>query len=192
MTDIRWCADLSGKFTRRPYYPDGRIDADCERIITTFLRDHRGKVAYPILTEDLQVLIERHTESLDVYADLGGEDFGHTEFARGRRPVVCISRELSTNPAMVNPFRTTLTHEFGHVIFHGFLYEDKFNASRLPFDFGPSSDVLSCHRDKIVGALERDWEEWQAGYACGAFLMPVSAVRELAATLRASKPSPEH
>ena len=29
-----------------------------------------------------------------------------------------------------------------------------------------------CHRDNMIGASERDWMEWQAGYACGAILMP--------------------
>jgi Zn-dependent peptidase ImmA (M78 family) len=29
-----------------------------------------------------------------------------------------------------------------------------------------------------VDAPENDWMEWQAGYVCGALLMPASAVRE--------------
>lgn len=31
---------------------------------------HHGSVAYPLTTDDLTVLIERDTESLDQYADL--------------------------------------------------------------------------------------------------------------------------
>ena len=29
-----------------------------------------------------------------------------------------------------------------------------------------------CKRDNIVGASETDWMEWQAGYVCGAILIP--------------------
>lgn len=152
-----------------------------------FLREQRGSVLYPVRTEDLQVLIERHVESLDVYADLDGSHFGHTDFSLERKPSVCVSRELSTNPSMSNPFRTTLTHEFGHVMFHDFLYQDKFSTPRLP-GMGVTSEIQSCHRDQIVGATESDWLEWQAGYASGAFLMPISAVSKLVGDRRIPDP----
>jgi hypothetical protein len=35
-----------------------------------------------------------------------------------------------------------------------------------------------CHRDTMISAPERDWMEWQAGYVCGALLMPASALVE--------------
>jgi hypothetical protein len=37
-----------------------------------------------------------------------------------------------------------------------------------------------CFRDKILDAAQSDWMEWQAGYVCGALLMPVSRIRALA------------
>ena len=37
-----------------------------------------------------------------------------------------------------------------------------------------------CYRDNILDAAQTDWMEWQAGYICGALLMPASQVRELA------------
>jgi hypothetical protein len=37
-----------------------------------------------------------------------------------------------------------------------------------------------CYRDNILDAAQTDWMEWQAGYVCGALLMPASKVRELA------------
>ena len=37
-----------------------------------------------------------------------------------------------------------------------------------------------CYRDNILDAAQTDWMEWQAGYVCGALLMPASRVRELA------------
>jgi hypothetical protein len=35
-----------------------------------------------------------------------------------------------------------------------------------------------CYRDKILDAVQTDWMEWQAGYVCGALLMPASRVRQ--------------
>ncbi len=36
-----------------------------------------------------------------------------------------------------------------------------------------------CTRDFVLDAPLSDWMEWQAGYACGAILMPLSAMRNL-------------
>jgi Zn-dependent peptidase ImmA (M78 family) len=35
-----------------------------------------------------------------------------------------------------------------------------------------------CKSTNIIGAPEKDWMEWQAGYAAGALLMPVSALKK--------------
>ena len=37
--------------------------------------------------------------------------------------------------------------------------------------------MWKCAWDTIVDAPDKDWMEWQAGYICGALLMPASAVR---------------
>ena len=36
-----------------------------------------------------------------------------------------------------------------------------------------------CYRDKILDASQSDWMEWQAGYVCGALLMPATRLRQL-------------
>jgi hypothetical protein len=41
-----------------------------------------------------------------------------------------------------------------------------------PKDGGRREQV--CKRDGIINARQSDWTEWQAGYACGALLMPAS------------------
>jgi hypothetical protein len=40
--------------------------------------------------------------------------------------------------------------------------------------FGEQGQAVAnkCKRDKIIGASETDWMEWQAGFVCGAILMP--------------------
>jgi hypothetical protein len=44
----------------------------------------------------------------------------------------------------------------------------------------PNASMQICYRDNILDAAQTDWMEWQAGYVCGALLMPASQVRELA------------
>ena len=39
----------------------------------------------------------------------------------------------------------------------------------------------------MIGASERDWMEWQAGYACGAILMPAAALLETVKRFREDK-----
>src|SRR5262245_12771340 len=48
------------------------------------------------------------------------------------------------------------------------------------FDKAVEDERMSCHRDRILEASEVDWLEWQAGYACGALLMPISHLRQVA------------
>ena len=42
------------------------------------------------------------------------------------------------------------------------------------------NETQICYRDNILDAAQTDWMQWQAGYVCGALLMPASKVRELA------------
>jgi Zn-dependent peptidase ImmA (M78 family) len=43
---------------------------------------------------------------------------------------------------------------------------------------GPAETSMQIHN--ILDAAQTDWIEWQAGYVCGALLMPATKVRELA------------
>jgi len=179
-----WVKDKTGRFARRPHYDPEELDAECEVMITDFLRSWHGAVAYPISTDDLTVLIEQHVADLDLYADLSpeGPDLeGVTDFFPGKRPRVRISNHLSGRDEMANRYRTTLTHELGHVKFHTFMFDA---AATAPSLFPSESPVASnrCKRDKIIYSGQTDWMEWQAGYACGAFLMPATA---LGASIRA-------
>ena len=138
------------------------MDATCERIVTDLLRDRHGAVRYPISTDDLTVLLERDTEDLDLFADLTnhGEDVeGLTIFRPGRKPVVRISRKLTNDPYRNNRLRSTLAHEYAHVLLHGFLWED-----------GRAKPGLQTAAESV------DWMEWQANYAAGALLIPLSVL----------------
>lgn len=180
---MKWVTDKSGRFVKRPHYDQAELDYECEQRIQQFLTQKYGQVTYPISTADLTILIEQSVDDLDMGADLTeeeGEVEGLTEFCRGQKPIVKISSRLVGNPIMENRLRTTLTHELSHVAFHTFLFEME---QKPPSLFGEieAADSLSslsnkCKRDSIIGAAEYDWMEWQAGYGCGAFLIPASAL----------------
>jgi hypothetical protein len=188
---MKWVRDKTGRFSQRPHYLPGELDEECERIIRAFLNKKYGKVEFPVKTDDLTVLIEEKAD-LDSYADLSGEPGeveGVTEFVSGKRPVVKISNALSS-AHMENRLRTTLTHEYGHVHFHQFMFADTQAQSSLLFPQQGNSHINKCHRDNMIGASEKDWMEWQAGYACGAILMPVGALVETVKRFREDKKIP--
>jgi len=181
--------DLTGRFTERPHYEATELEVECERLVCDYLVEKHGRVVWPISTDDLTILLEQHVEKLDLYADLveeGPDVEGVTDFLPGRRPQVRVSGTLSATPSSRNRLRTTLTHELGHVRFHAFLYELK--AAGLDL-FGFTNSISSgatslakpqkCHRETILHAKQVDWMEWQAGYACGAYLMPNSHLRRV-------------
>jgi hypothetical protein len=175
---VTYVRDQTGRFPRRPHYAPDELDRECESIITTFLKGLRGEVRYPVETEALKTLIERDADDLDTYADLSGygrDVEGVTEFRPGGKPVVKISAELAGDTRRKNRLRTTLTHEYGHVRFHGYLFEENPPQPDL-LQQQPNRDKIICKRDSMIDAAQSDWMEWQAGYICGALLMPKSAV----------------
>lgn len=188
---MKWVPDRTGRFTQRPHYLPAEIDDECERLVLSFLRKRYGKVEFPIKTDDLTVLIEEKAD-LDSCVDLSGEPGeveGVTEFVPGKRPLVKISDTLS-QAHMENRLRTTLTHEYGHVHFHQFMFADGDLKPPSLFPNHEKGHVNKCHRDTILTASERDWMEWQAGYACGAILMPACALVEAVKRFREDKKLP--
>jgi hypothetical protein len=186
--------DATGRFHERPFYTAAELDIECEIVVCSFLKDLHGKAEWPIATDDLTKLLEQRVTDLDLYADLsnlGDQVEGVTDFVRGAQPRVRIASELSLRDYHTNRLRTTLTHEFGHVHFHAYLFQldeesaDLFSTANagtaLPATKRPprSGSSQACRRETILGAREVDWMEWQAGYASGAFLMPISPLRSL-------------
>lgn len=178
---MKMIRDNTGRFAERPFYQARELDDECERLIHDLLRKRHGKVEYPVSTDDLTVLIEMHDADLDPYADLsayGADVEGVTEFFHNRGPRVSISEQIAMDDRRENRFRTTLTHEFGHVKFHGPLWAEKFATGDL-LDRGPNANKAISKRDNILNAPQSDWMEWQAGYVSGALLMPAMPVRRL-------------
>ena len=178
---VRYVSDRTGRFSQRPHYKPGELDRECENVINAFLKDRYGEPRFPVSTADLTCLIERDTEDLDLYADLssyGPDVEGLTAFHIGHKPSVKISTALADDGRRENRLRTTLTHEYGHVHFHAYLWELEPPRPDL-LSHNPNADKQICKRDNMLDAAQTDWMEWQAGYVCGALLMPVSQVRRL-------------
>lgn len=178
---VKQVPDRTGRFFERPHYEPRELDATCEQAIAEFFRKVGKPIQFPIATEDLLRLIEQEISEFDGYADLShyGEDVeGVTEFLPGRKPVVRIAAALADDSRRENRYRTTLAHEWGHARLHAYLFE--LERPRRDLDRRNSSDRIQiCKRDTIVDASQADWMEWQAGYVCGAVLMPASQVKAL-------------
>jgi hypothetical protein len=179
---MKYVPDRTGRFSKRPHYRPEELDRACEAAIVQFLDRLHGTATFPVSTDDLTRLIERDTDDLDLFDDLsqyGSTVEGLTVFRPGNKPHVKISCSLAGDPKRENRLRTTLTHEWGHVTFHAYLWELE-PPSRDLLSRKPHADRQICKSGTIMDARETDWMEWQAGYICGAVLMPASRVRTLA------------
>lgn len=176
---VFWTQDRTGRFRERPHYRPEELDQECERTIVDFLGRHRGKIEFPLSTDDLTILIEHHVKDLDLYADLspeGGDVEGVTQMAIGRRPSIAISEKLSSDDRRANRLRTTLAHELGHAKLHDPVFQAEFASDDL---LAQRASRIVCKRETMLDAPQVDWMEWQAGYASGAYLMPRSSVHDL-------------
>jgi hypothetical protein len=179
---MQWVRDNTGRFARRPHYLPEELDHDCETVINSYLHQKYRKLIFPIPTDDLTCLLEREVKDLDLYADFSseeGEIEGVTEFRLGQKPTVKIASRLTESPNLENRLRTTLTHEFGHVHFHNRMFQIETKPASLFPDISNSAvppHANRCNRESILSTDKRDWMEWQAGFVCGAMLMPISSL----------------
>ncbi len=176
---MKWVRDNTRRFQRRPFYDQQEIDAHCEEMVAKFMKGKGGSLSYPISTDDLAVMVEREVADLDVYANLSAEGHdveGVTEFRRGSKPSVRVAKYLSDQPSRENRFRSTLAHEYGHVVFHNFLW--MMDGDGRPLN-ARRRKAPRCRRARILVAPQADWMEWQAGYAGGAMLMGITHLRGL-------------
>jgi Zn-dependent peptidase ImmA (M78 family) len=167
-----WKPDYTGRFPQRPHWEIDELEGRCEEIMVPFLEKRYGQAPVRVPTDALTVLIERDAEELDLHADLiadndNEEIHGVTWFFPGAKPTVQINRKLRREFRRANRYRTTLAHEYGHILLHAWLY-DRFRRELQ------SREPLRCYSRTVQTSIDRqtDWIEWQAGYICGALLMP--------------------
>jgi hypothetical protein len=170
---VRWLLDNPGPPRWRPYYSPVEIDTLCEQHIVAFLQARYGAVTYPISTNDLTILIEQNADDLNLYADLSifdGAIDGLTLFYAEARPRVRIAGALSLSSKTELRLRSVLSHELGHVLLHSSISVLSRPTTTQCFTVDTDGPAL----DYLTPAM--DWIEWQARHACGALLMPASAV----------------
>jgi hypothetical protein len=180
---VRYIPDTTGRFRLRPHYEQDELNRECEHTLTEFMREFYGELILPIPTDALTKLIERDTTDLDLYADLsreGADVEGMTNFYLHQKPKVRIAKKLSEEEWREHRLRTTLTHEYGHVKFHSHLWELEHSSLEL-FPESATKASARCKRSAIINGPATDWMEWQAGYVCGALLMPITPLKRLAA-----------
>ena len=178
---MKYIPDQQHGLPRRPHYDPSELDVLFEQLVVNFLQGKYGTARFPITTEDLKTLVEKDVADLEQYADLsrfGQGVEGVTLFDPGCKPKVYVTAELTEDDRRENRLRTTLTHEYGHVILHAPLFALE-QVSLGLFDSSNQRRGIYCKRETMIQARRADWMEWQAGYACGALLMPVTHIRRM-------------
>jgi hypothetical protein len=181
---VKYVPDRTGRVFERPHYEPKELDILCERMVLDFYRALGRELPLPIPTDDLTRLVEQDVSDFDGFADLslyGNDVEGVTEFLPGRKPRVRIATALAEDERRENRYRTTLTHEWGHVRLHAYLFELERPRRDLVGAGGSADRIQICKRETIITAAQADWMEWQAGHVCGAALMPISRVRRMVA-----------
>ena len=148
--------DRTGRFPKRPYYEVEELEEECERIMESFLMSRYGQYSIPVPTDALVELLDRETAKLNLYCDLSGEGeevHGVTEFLLGEKPQVSIARELSYQLWREHRKRNTLTHEYGHVHWHTWLFDR----------YCKRNERHKCLRAQIIAARRHRLD----GVACG-------------------------
>ena len=119
--DVKWIHDTTGRFSRRPWYPQAYLDEKCEQILFEFLNELYGQITVPVPTGALIKLIERDARELKLYADLTQVEeglLGVTFFDPPQKAEVRIAGKLYTDPHGAHLLRFTLAHEYIHVQVH--------------------------------------------------------------------------
>ena len=155
------------------FHPTKRMEFKAEDAVLSHIRSRRSTDLFPVTTDDLTTLLERHVEELDIYADLspyGSGVEGLTIFLPSRRPIVKVACALSES-RNENRLRSTLAHEYGHVVLHDPLFQRKAQDSL----FDARSEFLQVsYRDGYSAPSGGDLFEYQAWFMCGALLMPLT------------------
>lgn len=170
----------SGPFPERPYFERSEIELTAIDALRSV--DLLPKSPEPIRVERF---IEKKFRVVPEYEDLPGGLLGFTEFGRNGAERVVVTRSLSVagSRAAERLINSTLAHESGHILLHGYLFALKFvEGSRSLFgeDTDVSDRTVLCREEAIPGShvqLSRTrydgrWWEYQANLVIGTLLLP--------------------
>jgi hypothetical protein len=162
----------AGPFAERPYYDLAEIDRICaEELYAADL--------YPSKPDPIRIerFIEKRFRVTPEYQDLGPGVLGFTRFGAKGVEAIIVSRALVDSGRLAAERRanTTLAHEAGHGLFHGYLFALEWNPSL--FGEGVDPTRILCRDGAMVGSsaqrgYDGRWWEYQANRAIGGLLMP--------------------
>ena len=165
-----------------------------ENEIEWMMEDELRKAGlFPCLADpvvDVESLLEIHFGvKLDLHAVLDDDVLGVTHFLRGKKPLVSINKDLTSQSetgegpsGVLGRWRATMAHEAGHVALHRGLVEVPYEQGSLFSEItkGSTSSLLRClKRDVSFRKSDYDWKEVQANRGMAALLMPARVFREL-------------
>ena len=165
-----------------------------ENEIEWMMEDELRKAGlFPSLADpvvDLESLLELHLGvKLDIHAVLDDDVLGVTHFLGGRKPLVSINKDLTSQTegegapsGILGRWRATMAHEAGHVVLHRSLVEVPFEQGSLFSETAKEStnSLLRClKRDVSFRRGNYDWREVQANRGMAALLMPERVFREV-------------
>ena len=170
----------AGPFPERPYYEHSDIEI-------TAIDALRSVDLLPESPEPIRVerFIEKKFQIIPEYDNLPGGLLGFTEFGPNGTKRVVVSRSLSEvrSRAAERMVNSTLAHESGHILLHGYLFALKYlEGSRTMFgeDMGVSDRTVLCREENVSGShiqptrprYDGRWWEYQANLVIGALLLP--------------------
>ena len=170
----------NGPFPERPYYERSEIESTAIDALSSV--DLLPRSPEPVRVERF---IEKKFRIVPEYEDLPGGLLGFTEFGRSSAERVVVSRSLSEagSRAAERMVNSTLAHESGHILFHGYLFALKhLEGSRRMFgeDMEVSDRAVLCREETVSGSPSQPngsrydgrWWEFQANLVIGALLLP--------------------
>lgn len=163
----------AGPFAERPYFEDHELE-------TIALDALRHVSLLPNVPERVRIdrFIEKSFGLVPTYEELDEGILGYTKFSLNGAERVVVSRSLAEEGTRVSERRerSTLAHESGHVLLHGYLFALQplmKPASLFEDDVDLRQKTVLC-RDEAgpVPGYDGRWWEYQANKMIGLLLLP--------------------
>lgn len=171
-----WWRDYTGRFGKRPFYQEARIERAAVDLVNEYLEP---PPTWPLSDDQLDFLadmVATFDRNRDV-SEVGADVDAFTIFASSARtrPMIVLSSALNNDPRMKMRRRMTIAHEIGHVVLHQPLYA----RDPMQLDLLPEHRTIPNYCSDPMSSASVDWCEWQASYFGGALLAPKDAVMAL-------------
>jgi hypothetical protein len=156
--------------SRRPFLKKSEVEESCLAALSSANLLPQTPTAIRI-----DRLIEKTFKVSPEYEDLPSGILGFTKFDACGPVQVVINKCLDNTDDLVSQrrLRTTLAHEFGHMLFHGNLFAIP-PVEQLSIFASPPEPQILCRDDSNLS--QNDWREYQANMAIGPLLLPRTLV----------------